>query len=93
MDDAELQKIAADNENLILNAENPGEALRAIVRSADVVYGVYPVDGGCAKLLIKGQRLLDGKHVPRKLTAVPCRSAEEARALQSSMGDGCGRSS
>ena len=33
MDDAELQKIAADNENLILSAENPGEALRAILRS------------------------------------------------------------
>ncbi|MBR1219059.1 hypothetical protein JQ557_13730 [Bradyrhizobium sp. U87765 SZCCT0131] len=91
MDDAELQKIAADNENLILNAENPGEALRAILRSADVVYGVYPAQGGCAKLLIKGQGLLDGKHVPRKLTAVPCRSAEEARTLQATFGDGGAR--
>jgi hypothetical protein len=87
MDDTELEKMAADIRSMMLSAENPGETLRAIFRSADVVYGIYPAGEGFAKLLIKGQHLLDGHHTPKKLTAIPCRDADEAHAFQARFGD------
>jgi hypothetical protein len=82
-----LQKLAEDNQNLIRNAENAGEAVRAIFRSHDIVYGVFPIDAGVETLLIKGKWFVDNKCAPRKLTAMPCQDVEEAKALRNLFGD------
>lgn len=91
-----LVDMANSNASYIRRQANQTDALNDLIAEADVVWGIWQdisVEHGVDALLIKGaDRLMMISHTRRaeelKVTAISCREAAEAQAMNRVFGDG-----
>ena len=89
----ELAKMAQDNLVVFASAPVPGEALKRVIDTHEIVFALFPDTSprGWDKHIIKGKLLVsvdsDEQLAQRSVTAVTCQDMQEAIAMEKTFGD------
>ena len=74
IDYEKLLDMAATTRSFIATSDNQAQALRDIIASHDVIFGIYPAEkDGWALHVVKGREFLSDQNATHNHT-VPCRS-------------------
>ncbi len=78
-----LLQIAAATRSFIQTSDNQAQALRDIITSHDVVFGIFPSDkDGWALHVVKGRELLNDQSGNYHHTVLPFQTREQAARLE-----------
>ena len=78
-----LLQIAAATRSFIQTSDNQAQALRDIITSHDIVFGIFPAEkDGWALHVVKGRELLNDQSAEYHHTVLPFQTREQAARLE-----------
>lgn len=78
-----LLEIAATTRSFIATSDNQAQALRDIIASHDVIFGIFPAEqDGWALHVVKGREYLNDQSASHTHTVLPFQTREQAARLQ-----------
>ena len=83
IDYEKLLEIAATTRSFIATSDNQAQALRDIIASHDVIFGIYPAEkSGWALHVVKGREYLSDESGAHNHTVLPFQTREQAARLE-----------
>lgn len=78
-----LLEIAATTRTFIATSDNQAQALRDIIASHDVIFGIFPAEKNSWALhVVKGREFLSDQSSPHNHTVLPFQTREQAAQLE-----------